>query len=152
MESHTKCRRTTHIRRVFATTLLPVKHPAKAEHPAKTPRPSGRRKRCRDFYHGCPLPWPETVEPYGLTMDDYRRLLDVQGHRCAICKRHPRTYPLQVDHSHLTSAVRGLLCSRCNHLLLGSAHDQTELLENALAYLRHPPAGAFSIDSLLALE
>jgi hypothetical protein len=36
--------------------------------------------------------------------------------------------------------VRGLLCRRCNHRLLGSAHDATEILKRAIEYLEFPPA------------
>ena len=48
---------------------------------------------------------------------------------------------LAVDHDHTTNAVRGLLCSKCNHELLGAAHDSLELLERAVAYLKgeHAP-------------
>ena len=64
----------------------------------------------------------------------------LQGGRCAICRGLPRKNRLAVDHSHDESlAVRGLLCKRCNHDLLGAAHDSIELLKAAIEYLTNPP-------------
>lgn len=53
---------------------------------------------------------------YGITSDDYKRMLDVQHGACAICGRVP-SYRLHVDHDHETGAIRGLLCVRCNNFL-----------------------------------
>lgn len=52
---------------------------------------------------------------YGLTLDDYHRMLIAQDGRCAICGS-PITAKrsLDVDHNHVTQAVRGLLCIHCN--------------------------------------
>ena len=60
---------------------------------------------------------------YGLSADDYGTLLEAQGGRCAICRARPKSKRLAVDHDHKSGAVRGLLCSRCNHDLMGSAWD-----------------------------
>lgn len=80
-------------------------------------------------------------DTYGLGPDDYAELVRRQGGKCAICRAVPRTKRLAVDHDHKSGAVRGLLCSRCNHDLLGAARDSLELLTNAVAYLTHPPSG-----------
>lgn len=72
---------------------------------------------------------------YGIDAEQYRSLLTAQGHRCAICGNRPVTERLAVDHDHRTGKVRGLLCSRCNHDLLGAAHDSVEVLRRAVAYL-----------------
>lgn len=76
---------------------------------------------------------------YGLAPEDYAELIRRQDGRCAICRARPNSERLAVDHDHATGLVRGLLCSRCNHDLLGAAHDSTTLLESALAYLTEPP-------------
>lgn len=76
--------------------------------------------------------WPD-----GMT---FERLLAVQGGRCAICRCTPRTRRLAVDHDHDTGMVRGLLCKRCNHDLLGAAHDDVQILRNAVYYLDHNPS------------
>jgi hypothetical protein len=77
---------------------------------------------------------------YGLDGERARDLLTVQSGRCAICGRKPRAKALAVDHDHVSGAVRGYLCQRCNHDLLGAAHDSLDILRAAVAYLENPPA------------
>lgn len=82
---------------------------------------------------------------YGIPAKDYERLMVLQNGRCAICKAVPRKNRLAVDHSHdETLDVRGLLCKRCNHDLLGGAHDSIALLQAAIDYLRNPPYSQLS--------
>lgn len=79
---------------------------------------------------------------YGITPEEYRKLLDQQGGVCAICK-HPSTarnrrgtiYPLSVDHNHLTGQVRGLLCLTCNQGI-GLLQEDVARLQAAIAYLQ----------------
>lgn len=73
---------------------------------------------------------------YQLPPGGYAILLAAQGGRCAICRERPRASRLCVDHNHATGAVRGLLCDRCNHLLLGGGKDSLAILERAVAYMR----------------
>jgi hypothetical protein len=77
---------------------------------------------------------------YGIDTSTYRRILARQGGRCAICRNTPRTIRFAVDHDHKTGAVRGILCKRCNHDLLGGGHDDVEMLFRAIEYLIFPPA------------
>lgn len=77
---------------------------------------------------------------YGISAQEYDRLYRLQGGRCAICRNKSRTIRLAVDHDHKTEAVRGLLCKRCNHDLLGGGHDDVDMLLRAIAYLLFPPA------------
>ncbi len=77
---------------------------------------------------------------FGMSTADYWALFDLQGGVCWICQRKPRSVRLAVDHDHKTGLVRGLLCSQCNHKLLGAAHDDPERLWRALNYLVNPPA------------
>lgn len=76
---------------------------------------------------------------YGLTGAEYDRLLLLQGGRCAICRQRPGKKRLAVDHDHVTGRVRGLACVRCNHDLLGAAHDDVDILKAAVFYLENPP-------------
>jgi len=76
---------------------------------------------------------------FGITFDDYNRMLKSQNNRCAICdstatgnRRHKN---LNVDHCHTTGKVRGLLCHGCN-AGIGSMKDDIEILKKAIAYLR----------------
>jgi hypothetical protein len=77
---------------------------------------------------------------YGITAAGYDALLRAQGGRCAICRARPKSKRLAVDHDHKTGAVRGLLCSRCNHDLLGSAWDSLALAAALWHYMNTPPA------------
>ncbi|MFC4010446.1 endonuclease VII domain-containing protein [Nonomuraea purpurea] len=68
---------------------------------------------------------------YGITEDDFERMLARQGGLCAICQVVPGTF---VDHCHRTGAVRGVLCFNCNNGL-GHFGDNLVLLELAAHYL-----------------
>lgn len=80
------------------------------------------------------------AKTYGITADDYATLLAAQGGRCAICRARPKSKRLAVDHDHKTGAVRGLLCSRCNHDLMGSAWDSMAMVTALWHYMNTPPA------------
>ena len=76
---------------------------------------------------------------YGLSLDDFDKLVISQGGVCAICKRSAaeaggRGTVLHVDHCHATGKVRGLLCSPCN-TALGFFQDNPERLRVAADYL-----------------
>ena len=80
---------------------------------------------------------------YGMTVEDYERMLAKQNGKCAICKTEdpggPRFY---IDHDHSCcngrkscgKCIRGLLCNNCNNGL-GRFKDSIESLASALAYL-----------------
>lgn len=76
---------------------------------------------------------------YGIDAEQYDALLELQGGKCAICRARPKSKRLAVDHDHKSGAVRGLLCSRCNHELLGAGWDSIAVLSAAVAYLNTPP-------------
>lgn len=76
---------------------------------------------------------------YGLTPEQYDELLKRQGGKCAICRARPKSKRLAVDHDHGTGEVRGLLCSRCNHDLLGSAWDSLAMATALWHYMNTPP-------------
>jgi hypothetical protein len=76
---------------------------------------------------------------YGITMDDYDRMLEEQDFRCAVCRtpepggaRHMVRWV--VDHDHATGKVRALLCHSCN-FGLGKFRDDPELLRQAADYV-----------------
>ena len=71
-------------------------------------------------------------EAYGLSLQDYRAMLERQGNICGICKTPGK--PLCVDHCHATGKVRGLLCRDCN-LGLGNYKDNPVFTRAATAYL-----------------
>lgn len=69
---------------------------------------------------------------YGITIDEYRRQVDLHLGGCAICKK---AVELTVDHNHKNQKFRGLLCRTCN-LGLGAFNDDEGLLLNAIDYLK----------------
>ena len=74
-------------------------------------------------------------ESYGLTGHELLHMRRDQGGRCAICRAEPEPdRRLAIDHDHVTGAVRGLLCRRCN-MALGAFGDDVDLLIAAAAYL-----------------
>lgn len=78
---------------------------------------------------------------YGLTPENYTRLLEIQRYCCAMCSRPFRTEQprsMGVDHDHRTGRVRGLLCPGCNALLAKFESDVWK--SRVAAYLQDPPA------------
>lgn len=79
---------------------------------------------------------------YGVTQDEYYKLLKSQGNCCAICESHfpavnkgkKSVVHFFIDHDHETGIIRGLLCDDCN-LALGRFKDSPELLRKAAHYL-----------------
>lgn len=79
---------------------------------------------------------------FGLSAEGYERISRKQNNKCAICKqpeaaKSPRTglpRRLAVDHHHMTGAIRGLLCTRCN-TALGAFSGDVNLLISAAVYL-----------------
>lgn len=71
---------------------------------------------------------------YGLTVEQFDTRLKAQDGRCAICRDEPKTV-LHVDHDHVTTQVRGLLCHNRN-VALGLLHDDLGRAEALVAYLR----------------
>ena len=91
---------------------------------------------------------------YGITLEEYERILEAQGGGCAICGGSRSTF--DVDHDHAIEralldmgvaplearrrSVRGLLCKRENRRLLPAAQDNTDRLNRAIEYLDNWPA------------
>ena len=71
---------------------------------------------------------------YGISLADYNRMLKAQKGGCAICGRPPKKRALDVDHSHRTGKVRGLLCHRHNRGLAWFSDDPA-LFRKAARYL-----------------
>lgn len=89
---------------------------------------TGLRPICKSCHRN------ETIKRvYGLTSEDYDRMLVSQDGRCGICRRRSLKRRLAIDHNHKTKAVRGLLCQRCNRAL-GSLGDN---LENVMRFVRY---------------
>lgn len=92
------------------------------------------RERNRDRYFDVRL-----QREYGITLDDYNRILLEQGGGCGICgavesRNKDGSGRLHVDHDHATNEVRGLLCDTCNRGI-GQLGDDPERVRAAVRYL-----------------
>lgn len=116
-------------------TACPRGHEYTAENTYVNPITGARR--CRACQHA----WSNRAfrrKLYGLTLEQYKYLLEAQGGRCAICGTTDNSgVALGVDHDHKTGAVRGLLCDPCN-VGIGGLRDDPALLASAIAYVERP--------------
>lgn len=79
---------------------------------------------------------------YGMTIEEYEKMLFDQDGKCAICRepekmrKSPNSTPfrMSVDHCHSGGQIRGLLCNRCNRAL-GLLGDDVNILRAAISYL-----------------
>jgi hypothetical protein len=77
---------------------------------------------------------------YGITQQDYDKMLLEQNNQCAICGttepkgRHTSNY-FVVDHCHNSGKVRKLLCHNCN-TALGLVGDNISTIEEMIKYLQ----------------
>lgn len=72
---------------------------------------------------------------FGITTDDYDRMLADQDGLCAICTRPLGSRGQTIDHCHATGRVRGIVHSHCN-LVIGNASDDIDVLRGAITYLQ----------------
>ena len=68
---------------------------------------------------------------YGISQEEYNRMYDEQHGLCAICGVGPAEH---LDHDHVTTENRGLLCGNCNRGL-GLFKDNPSFLLAAVVYL-----------------
>lgn len=73
---------------------------------------------------------------FGISLEQYSELLKKQKYSCAVCERHVSEFDkeLAVDHNHATQEIRGLLCTYCNHRVVGR-HTNGELLRRVADYV-----------------
>jgi hypothetical protein len=111
-------------------------YPGAYRKPCKQCISEDRRKRYRES-NGADVSYEQVLKrDYGITLAEYNEKLRKQASRCAICRRGemvrttaqagtPRR--LSVDHDHVTGAVRGLLCQRCNTLVWAIEDNHTTI-------------------------
>lgn len=76
----------------------------------------------------------QRIEKYGITEAEFLTMLVLQDSHCAICEEDfQKSYDIQIDHSHETNVVRGLLCRKCNTGL--HYFDDTDLKAKMETYL-----------------
>ncbi len=80
-------------------------------------------------YLGVRVPSQKTLQRYGLSLAEWRRMVRAQRGLCAICFKLPASGILVIDHQHepgwagkpdseRKKAVRGLLEHTCNHFIM----------------------------------
>jgi len=90
-----------------------------------------RTKKERAEYH--------QLKKYGITLDIKEELLRSQGGHCALCptkKPGGRNNKWHTDHCHMTGAIRGILCDKCNRGI-GMLGESAERLLRASQYVAH---------------
>lgn len=91
-------------------------------------------------------PLPETLRKYGLSVEEWRAILEAQGGVCAICGKLPPSGRLVVDHEHVKgwrrmkpevrkTYVRGILCWWDNKNFVGRSITIPKA-KRVLAYLQ----------------
>lgn len=75
---------------------------------------------------------------YGISREDFDKILAVQGYACAICRDGLTVETAHVDHCHQANVIRGLLCFSCN-TGIGKFGDNPVRLRTAAQYVEYPP-------------
>lgn len=99
------------------------------------------------------------MKAYGVSQPEVDALLDRQDDKCAICKRDVSSLrgitigvgsgriDAGLDHDHVSGAIRGVLCKKCNLVL--AYIDKPDWLRSALEYVtREPPCDIIVGDAL----
>ena len=108
-------------------------------------RPEERHNECKECtkirvkVNYCPIRTRsnDLRRNYGITIEDYDRMLEDQGGTCMLCPATPESQRhgrLHVDHSHETGEVRGLLCHNCN-TALGLLNEDVGRMAAMIAYI-----------------
>lgn len=83
---------------------------------------------------------------YGLSVEDFRRMVAATGGKCPICGDRPTVW--QVDHNHKTRLTTGVVCINCNVGLLAHSRHDLDRVRNLLRYLLDTPASQLGIVAL----
>ena len=112
--------------------------------------PERARTRAREYARTQRIRHPERTSEtqrrvnlkskYGLSVDEFSKMVEKQGFKCAICFGVFETGQRKmlrpcVDHDHATGVVRQILCGKCNRGI-GLLLDSEEIIESALSYIR----------------
>lgn len=93
------------------------------------------RKYCSEYCKGRAA---TVTKHFGLTLPEYRALLEDCHGLCPIC--HCQMSKQPIDHNHVTMEVTGIVCTRCNIGLLSYSRHDPEIAKRLFEYLSDPPA------------
>jgi hypothetical protein len=93
---------------------------------------------------GVTPPQQTTLDKYGLTVEEWLRMLMAQGWVCPICEKGQRRW--NTDHEHVAGwaklppeerkkYVRGVLCWHCNHKIVSNLRD-SGVVQRVANYLK----------------
>jgi len=75
------------------------------------------------------------MKTYGITINDYDKLLLLQDNKCAICgEKNKSNRHYHVDHCHKSGVIRGILCHSCN-VGIGNFREDHNIFVKAVEYL-----------------
>lgn len=80
---------------------------------------------------------------YGLSLERYKELEEIQKGVCSICFKPPKRNRLVVDHNHETGQIRGLLCDVCNRIVLPVVERYENLILRSKEYLNELKSPTF---------
>lgn len=98
--------------------------------------PEKARARARKYYRTCPDTFRarDVRYKYSITMQEREEIIRSQNGVCRACKLPPATgNVLQIDRSHRSGKVRGMLCRGCN-LAFGLVKENPVALRGLIAY------------------
>ena len=96
-----------------------------------------RRRRKYASWISCTPEWKRAQhlkDKYGLSIEEYNKLLDKVGNTCPICGKSFGEVSPVIDHNHKTNRVRGIICRHCN-LGIGFLEDDVKILYNAVKWV-----------------
>ena len=108
-----------------------------SQRPAQRAKQKARRASDNYLNYMRPLQRKSHLRRYGITHEDYNRMLSNQNYECAICHTvEPGTSKsnnFDVDHDHITGKVRALLCRKCN-VTLGHIEGRESYIAQCYQY------------------
>jgi len=81
------------------------------------------------------LKWNRIKKEYGLSEQEFNKMLEMQNYSCAICSESLNEKNTHIDHNHKCGTVRSLLCNKCNQGL-GLFKESEEIFKKAIEYLK----------------
>ena len=90
-------------------------------------------KYCGDYCKGRKA----LASMYGLSLDEYKALIDSMDGKCPICWNKPRRWCM--DHKHDTGETFGPVCNSCNTKLIAWTFHDPEIAQRLKEFLENPP-------------
>lgn len=83
---------------------------------------------------------------FGLTVQEFRAMVDAAEGRCPICQKRPTEW--HIDHDHSTGLVMGVVCSACNIGPLATTYHDPAFVLRLHAFLTNSPAAQLGIAAI----